>query len=363
MKKEHRVYKKRGSGKLRRVCTVAALGVCCVILTVFSDTASAAVSRALSVCAERLLPSLFPYMVVSSLLVSSGAADAISRRLPAARLFGLPGEASSAVILGLLCGFPLGAKTAAELYERGTVGKKEAEALISVSNNTGPSFVVSVIGAAFWKNAAFGWWLYAAQSVFGIAAGIIVNRVIYKLPSVGNSYRTLRATGEKKSSSVFVDAVRGAVSASLSVCGFVMTFAVIIDYIKSVLGNRGIVCAAVASVLEITEGARLSAALAADGSRLGGFFCGFALGFSGLSVIFQAYSFCAPHSLSLRRTVAVKLLQGIFCGCAGYALTYFYTSPAVPAAAAPAPAAAPYVVCAAVMCAFFLKSVLKAYKM
>ena len=108
MKKEHRVYKKRGSGKLRRVCTVAALGVCCVILTVFSDTASAAVSRALSVCAERLLPSLFPYMVVSSLLVSSGAADAISRRLPAARLFGLPGEASSAVILGLLCGFPLG---------------------------------------------------------------------------------------------------------------------------------------------------------------------------------------------------------------------------------------------------------------
>ena len=142
-----------------------------------------------------------------------------------------------------------------------------------------------------------------------------------------------------------------------------MTFAVIIDYIKSVLGNRGIVCAAVASVLEITEGARLSAALAADGSRLGGFFCGFALGFSGLSVIFQAYSFCAPQSLSLRRTVAVKLLQGIFCGFAGYLLTYFYPCPASAAAAAPVFAAVPCVVCTAVMCAFFLKSVLKAYKM
>lgn len=363
MKKEHRDYKKSGSKKLRRVCTVASLGVCCVILTVFSDTASAAVSRALSVCAERLLPSLFPYMVVSSLLVSTGAADAISRKLPAARIFGLPAAASSAVILGLLCGFPLGAKTAAELYERGTVGKNEAEALISVSNNTGPSFVVSVIGAAFWQSAAFGWWLYAAQAVFGIAAGIIVNKVIYKLPPAGDAYRTLRATGEKKSSSVFVDAVRGAVGASLSVCGFVMTFAVIIDYIKALLGDCPAVCTAAASVLEITEGARLSAALAADGSRLGGFFCGFALGFSGLSVIFQAYSFCAPHGLSLRRTVAVKLLQGIFCGCAGYALTYFYPIPAAPAAASPALAAVPYAVCAAVMCAFFLKSALKEYKM
>ena len=65
-----------------------------------------------------MVPALFPFLAVSSLLVSLGFGEWVSPHLAGVMgpLFRLPGQASSALLLGLVGGYPIGAKTAADLY-------------------------------------------------------------------------------------------------------------------------------------------------------------------------------------------------------------------------------------------------------
>ena len=79
-----------------------------------SEVAIAGMTRGLKLCVSTVIPSLFPFMVLSELIVSSGAVVPVGKLLsrPFRWLFGIRGEGSVAVLLGALCGFPVGAKSA-----------------------------------------------------------------------------------------------------------------------------------------------------------------------------------------------------------------------------------------------------------
>ncbi len=293
-----------------------------VLLTVFSSQASAYALDGLLLCAGKVIPSLFPYMVVSSLLVYSGLAAKLGRLIPAASLFSLPKEASSSLLLGAVCGFPVGAKTAVDLYKSGCVSKTEAEVLISISNNTGPSFVVGIVGALFWGSAAFGWALYCFQILAATVVGLFVNRVLFPFKASDLSKKT--ASASKPFSLLFSTSVSEAASSCLSICGFVVFFYVVIRFCTAAFtaaATPPIFSALLASLLEFTTGTALGADIS---GWAGAFLCGFSVGWAGLSVFFQACSFALPAGLSLKRTVAVKALQGVLTGtlCALYVFIF-----------------------------------------
>ncbi len=307
--------------KRSTAAVTAALCIFCAVLTVFSKAATNAAATSLTMCLKCLIPSLFPYMVASSMLVSCGAAESLGRVFPVAKIFGINKRASGAIILGALCGFPLGAKIAVDFYKQGVVSKEEAEALISVSNNTGPSFVVAVIGAGFWKSAAFGWKLYFFQIFSALVAGLIVNRIVMPPKKCGEF--EMSSSRRESFSVVFTKAVTDSVSAVLSVCGFVMFFAVLGAYLKVLTDAVSpMLTGTVFSVLELTGASEYAAMIASGNLAAGGFLAGFAVGFSGLSVFCQAASFTVPSSLSMKRTFAVKSIQGVICGalCAAAAV-------------------------------------------
>ena len=131
--------------KIKQTATVAILIFSAFILTVFSQRSSEYAFESLKVCATCVIPSLFPYMVISHLIVSSRATHFLGRIFPISRITGLSKNASAVILLGAVCGFPVGAKSACEMYKRGELSKVHTEVLISWANNTGPSFVVSVI--------------------------------------------------------------------------------------------------------------------------------------------------------------------------------------------------------------------------
>ena len=84
---------------------------------------SAELLRGLKLCADTLIPTLFPYMVISEMLVRS---ETISFIAPAVgrvseRIFGVSGASGAAMFIGLLCGFPVGAKIIAGLFESGVI--------------------------------------------------------------------------------------------------------------------------------------------------------------------------------------------------------------------------------------------------
>lgn len=69
-------------------------------------------------CGNILIPSLFPFMVLSTFIVKSGIADALGKFLSPVtkRLFHTDGSVGVVILLGLTGGFPVGAKGVATLY-------------------------------------------------------------------------------------------------------------------------------------------------------------------------------------------------------------------------------------------------------
>ena len=105
-----------------------------------------------------MVPALFPFLAVSSLLVSLGFGEWVSPHLAGVMgpLFRLPGQASSALLLGLVGGYPIGAKTAADLYRENLLTADEAERLLAFCNNSGPAFIVGAVGAGVFGSASAG---------------------------------------------------------------------------------------------------------------------------------------------------------------------------------------------------------------
>lgn len=279
------------------------------VLTVFSERATQYATEGLRLCALCIVPSLFPYMVIANMMISGGAADFIGRLLPVSRLYGLPRAASAPILLGAVCGFPVGAKSACDMYKTGIISKTEAEALIGAANNTGPSFVVSVIGATFFKSPLFGWLLYGAQLLSSFVASIIVNRFIFPIKEQkGKS----EAICESKIN--FFQAVSDSVSGVLTVCGFIVFFTVISGFSLPYISSLSPTAAGVfSSILEFTTGSRLAAEM---GGCVGRFLCGLAVGWAGISVFCQTLAFTSPLGLSPKRLLATKALQGILTGIA-----------------------------------------------
>ncbi len=96
---------------------------------------------------QTLLPTLLPFMILSNLLIQTNCVFYISRAIRPLiqKLFHVSNDACYAVLIGFLCGYPMGAKVIADLHTSGRITRKEGQYLLSFSNNTSPMFIVSYI--------------------------------------------------------------------------------------------------------------------------------------------------------------------------------------------------------------------------
>lgn len=134
--------------KLGLLGCLAALGV---LLLCSADTARA-VREGLALCAGSVIPALFPFLAVSGLLTALDAGAAPGRgRMLLARVLGCGPAGAGAFLLGLVGGYPVGARTVAQLYREKRISRPEACRLLLFCNNCGPAFI---LGVAAWAASA-----------------------------------------------------------------------------------------------------------------------------------------------------------------------------------------------------------------
>ena len=126
---------------LRDAFSGGALLLCALALCCWPREVSAAVREGLQLCYNVILPSLFPFFILSSLVISLGLAGYLGRLLePVMRpLFRVGGPCAAVLALGFVGGYPVGARAALTLYEEGQCTKTEAERLLAFCNNSGPA--------------------------------------------------------------------------------------------------------------------------------------------------------------------------------------------------------------------------------
>ena len=101
------------------------------------DVAIEYITSGLRLCAVTVIPSLFPFLVLSELIVSGGIGRLLLRPVSGllAGLFRLPPDGCCAILLGMFCGFPVGARAAVSAYDAGRLTRDEAERVICASTN------------------------------------------------------------------------------------------------------------------------------------------------------------------------------------------------------------------------------------
>lgn len=288
------------------------------------ETVTASVSGSLSLCVTRVIPAVFPFSVISSFFISTGGADAVDRffgRLHH-RLFGLPSGAS-AFLCGLLFGFPLGALTASALYRRGALTGKECERLLCYGCCASPTFPVFAVGKGMFGSLPLGITIWTAQVLSAAIIGITLN--VFTKKKVAKEVVSVRKGERVRPESALTGAVTEASRVMLNVCGAVTFFsllgAVTVHFLNYVCSSVYIKLT-VAAIFEFASGCASSASALADGlvSRdAAALFAGFAVGFSGLSVLCQTASLFPDGGVSLRPFILSRLATGAITALSAFA--------------------------------------------
>ena len=164
---------------MKRFFSLSAALLFATLLLIFPECAAAGVRSGLALCVQTVIPSLFPFFVVTTLLLSLGL-DGVLRPLcaPLMRpLFRLRGECAAPLVAGFLGGYPTGARTAAQLYRQGTITRAEAERLLGFCNNCGPGFLIGYVGVSILGSASAGATLLAIHLLSALCAGMVICRL------------------------------------------------------------------------------------------------------------------------------------------------------------------------------------------
>ena len=214
----------KNDGQKRGWLPVTAGLVLLAALVMNAAAAASACREGLKTCAGLLIPSLFPFFVLSGFLNQLGLPGLLGRIFaPAAsRLFGVSGAGASAFLIGLLGGYPTGAAYIADMERSGSVSASEAERLLAFCNNSGPAFLVGAVGVGVFGSVKLGLLLYAVHVFAALCTGLL--------------FRGKRPCGEIQDAQLdsadpalaLVAAVRQAVPAMMQVCGFVLCFSVVL---------------------------------------------------------------------------------------------------------------------------------------
>ena len=296
-------------------------------LILFPSQSVQAARDGVELCLNVILPSLFPFFVLSTLAVDLGLIGALGRLMEPmmAPLFRVNGSCAGAFLLGIVGGYPVGARTAIALYESGQCSQDEAERLMSFCNNSGPAFILGVVGAGIFSSSAAGLWLYGAHVVASILVGLIFR--FYGSSSVTAPREASGLNAARSVPMIFIEAVKNAFSSTLGICAFVIFFTVVIRllFLTGVithlaallvlpLGRLGLrqdmAESLLSGAIEMTSGVWSLRDMAASlGSRL--CMAAFILGWAGLSVHCQVLSFIGSSGLSTRTYFFGKLLHGM----------------------------------------------------
>lgn len=274
-------------------------------LVCFPAEGSAAAQDALSLCFETVIPSLFPFFVLSSLVVQSSLPRFLAHTLAPfmVPLFGVGGAGAGALLLGLLGGYPVGARTTAELYARGEISREEGEQLLSFCNNSGPGFFLGVCGTAVFSSVRAGAYLYLIHVLSALITGLLLRREL-PAPTRGKGQT---APAPVSLAAALPDAVQSSFSAITGVCAFVVFFMVLLRLLllfPILDALPPMARAALCGVLEMTNGVT-----SLPPTRAGFVLCAAIMNWGGLSVHAQTRALLAPSGLSARSCFVGKLVQ------------------------------------------------------
>ena len=271
-----------------------------------------------------ILPSLGPFCMATTLLLSSGVVSLVSAFVgpPIKKIFGFPGYFAYIFLSSALAGYPMGARLTCDLYKNKMIGEDTASRLICSTSTSGPLFITGAvaIGMLGMGNLALYILLphYMAALCLAFFHGAYCRKYAHVEKNISETLRSFVHQNPLKNQplgQVLLNAVSQAIESMLVVGGFMILFCVFLSCLTAsgvfgILSNlpfAGEGKALIAGVFEMTtgclytEGIPLSLRLI----LLSGI-----ISFGGLSIHGQTHALAASVGLKVKGFFLSKLVQG-----------------------------------------------------
>ena len=302
------------------------LAAVCAFAVIFAlaepQRTAGATAAALSLCATRVVPGVFVFMLAARVLALFGAPRVFSRVTGGAleRAFGVSRGGAAVIFLGLLAGCPSGAAVASELIKKGELEREECARILPFATAASPAFLLSAVGSLL--GSRFGAVMLASQLLSALILLLLTRARGGAKPAPAPGPAPVRPLA------AFTSALKSSGAAALNICSFVTFFYVFSDMLLTFLPAEGLLAAFISGVLEISCG--FSRLASCTGGVWQYFFGGAILGFGGFSVLLQSADAAGEGGFSAGRYLAFKALQGFLCGALAALIGFF--SPAAPSA-------------------------------
>lgn len=262
--------------------------LCLLLSLLFPAACAQGVKNGLSLSLYSALPSLFPSLVLSSLLTKQKSFCRNKRFL-------IP------FFLGLFCGFPVGAASVASLVREGQLSDKDAEKLLFFCNNAGPAFLISYCGGVILADPRKGLFLYLLQcAVSSISLFLCFGKRLFYKEHTNENESNLSVS----SAFDFPSALREGMNSFLYIMSCIIFFSFLSELIRSLFSLKRLPFAILGIFLELCGGLEH---LGENPSFFLFPLCALACGWGGLSVHLQTAGILQESKIGIKSHLAGKI--------------------------------------------------------
>ncbi len=285
----------------------------CFLMFYFPNEVSVGITNGLKICFSTVIPSLFPFMVLSLYIANSNSLTPISKLFaPVTRLIFKQNENAAPVILmGLIGGFPVGIKMTATLFSKGEITKNEAQRLATFCMNSGPAFAISAVGANMLGNKKCGVIIFASLCISYLICGFISSFFRNK-----NDKPIHKVSKNQLHISALSASVTDAVNSILSICAWIVLFSALTQIIFQLKFSEN-TTQILLGALEVTKGTTLLS------GNMPVEILTFFIGFGGFCVHAQVFSYVKSIGLSYVRFFVSRVLGGGIASIVCHIILYF----------------------------------------
>lgn len=300
-------------------------------LIAYSKTNIIAAKSGLSLWFNNVIPSLFPFFIATELLKFTNIPHALGKKLNKFMrpLFNVPGIGAYALIMGIISGYPVGAKIVSDFKNNNLCTTEEAERLTTFTNNSGPLFIIGTVGISLFSSISIGLLLLISHLLASITVGIIFR--FWKRNSFKRTYNDGSLTIDRSFNSIgeiLANSIMNSIKTIVLIGGFIVLFSVLISILNSfpfrkfiiismsplfdfIKLDKKLIIPFISGMIELTSGLNLVSLVPLKSLGVNVIICSFLLGFGGISVVLQVSGIIYKSNISVKPYILGKLLHGI----------------------------------------------------
>ena len=225
------------------------------VLIIYAPQAVRGASAGLVLWFNQVLPVLFPFALILQLIMSVNALSGISCLTAPImqKCLHLSPACSFCLLAGFLCGFPMGAKTTADLYQSNKISKQEACYLLTFSAFPSPSFLTGYLSFSILENQVPNHLLFFIFFLSAFLTSLFFRR-IYSVSQQSVFTRTQKETSSSPFAELLDISIMNSLFSITKLGGYIILFSVFQGILQFLLSSSSFFSVILCGLTEFSTG-------------------------------------------------------------------------------------------------------------